>query len=233
MSHHRATARLMALAAGAAVALTALTAPVVEAAPEGGGCRLDSVATFAPHGPGTNMTYTYKLRGTLTMCQSNIAGAPKAGTAEVGQIVTKRVRIKTTRGYVWGTAKYAEPLATAKGILPGSSCASGQTAGKVIARWTGAGTTVMSYTTTDVGPGVGLRGKVIDAVTLKLVARSARPAGTAPSTYIERSTNKSFRLGSEVGGLLAFTTDDPVACTTAAGLSKAEILGTVIVGSAP
>src|SRR2546422_11623277 len=86
------------------------------AAPAGSLCQLNGTATFAPNGPGASTSFGYSLTGTLSGCQSSIAGAPASGAAAVGQVVTEQVPITTSTGaVVTGTAQYQEPLATGKG----------------------------------------------------------------------------------------------------------------------
>ena len=200
------------------------------AAPGGSLCQLAGTATFSPNGPGTSTSFAYSLTGTLSGCQSNITGAPASGSIAVGQVVTEAVTITTSTGPVAGTAQYQEPLATGTGTVPVNSCPSGATSGTAVTTWPDGTDTVAGYTTTSAGAGVNLQGTVVAGVALQLVAGSESPAGTAPATFTISSDNAAYPAGAGVQGVLAFTTSNPQACTTASGLTDASVQGQVGLG---
>jgi hypothetical protein len=212
------------LAAVSAAGLLALGATVVASAPApaatgGGACQLNGTATFTPNGPGTSQTFGYSVNGQLSGCQSNLAGAPASGTLAVGQQVT----LPTANG----PATYAEPLATGSGAVPVNSCPGGTTQGTGVATWPDGTNTVVDYTTSSAGPAVNLQGTVVASVTVTLVSG---PTGS-PTTQTIVTNNPSFPVGNGVQGAVAFTTNDPTPCTTAAGLSTVSIQGTIGIGS--
>lgn len=229
--------RPRALAAIGAVTVM-LTATLVLAttgaqAAGGGACQVQGSATFAPNGPGTNANFSYSFTGNLTGCQSNITGAPTAGAIGAGVVVTKAVSITQANGViVQGTAQYQEPVSTGSGNIPVNSCPAGATSGTAIIDWTGGTTTVASYTTQSAGAAVNLQGTVIPSVALSLVPGTESPAGTAPSTYTVNTNEAAFPSGNGAQGALTFTTSNPQQCTTAAGLTTADLQGVIGVGSA-
>jgi hypothetical protein len=189
--------------------------PAATAAPGGGNCQLNGSAAFTPNGPGTTQAFGYSVTGQLTGCQSNLAGAPTAGSIAVGQQV------------VVGAATYAEPKATGSGALPVNSCPAGTTSGTAVVTWADKTTTVVSYTTSSAGPAVNLQGTVIASITLPLVSG---PVGS-PTTYTISTTNPTYPVNNGAQGIVAFTTNDPTPCTTSAGLSNVALQGTVGLGS--
>jgi len=187
-------------------------------APGGGACQLTGTATFTPNGPGTTQTFGYGVNGQLSGCQSNVAGAPTSGGLAVGQQVT----LPTPDG----PATYAEPLATGAGALPVNSCPAGATQGTGVVTWPDGSLTIVDYTTSSVGPAVSLQGTVVPSVTVTLVSG---PVGSPPTQTLT-TNNPSFPVGDGAQGLVAFTTDDPSPCTTAAGLSSVSLEGVVGIG---
>jgi hypothetical protein len=203
------------LAMGATLVASAPTA----AQPAGGACQLNGTANFTPNGPGSTQTFGYSVTGQLHDCQSNITGAPTAGSLSVGQ----QVILPTPNG----PATYAEPLASGSGTIPVNSCPGGTTQGTGIADWPDGTRTIVDYTTSSVGPAVNLQGTVVASVTVTLVSGPVE----SPPTQTLTTTNPSFPVGNGVQGALAFTTNDPTPCTTAAGLSSVALEGTVGIGS--
>jgi hypothetical protein len=199
---------------------TTLVASVpAAAAPGGGACQLNGTANFTPNGPGATQTFGYSATGQLHDCQSNVTGAPTSGSLAVGQQVT----LPTPNG----PATYAEPLATGSGAVPVNSCPGGNTQGTGIADWPDGTRTVVDYTTSSVGPAVNLQGTVVASVTVTLVSG---PVGSPPTQTLT-TNNPSFPVGNGVQGAVAFTTNDPSPCTTAAGLSSVTLEGTIGIGS--
>lgn len=225
-----------AIALGALLAATGFGA-TAGAAAGGGGCQLDGTANFAPNGPGTADTFGYSFSGSLSGCQSSVAGAPASGTIGAGQAVTESVPLTVTNPdgtttTTTGTASYREPASTGSSNVPGASCASGSTSGTAVTSWSDGTTDVISYTTQSAAAGVSLQGTVVPSVTLQLVPGSQSIAGSsAPSTYTVSTTSTVFPVGNGAQGLLTFQVADPTQCTTASGVSDAAISGIVGVGS--
>jgi len=181
------------------------------AAPGGGACHLAGTAVFSPQGPNNAGTpFSYSFSGTLSDCQSNVAGAPTAGTVEAGKQVTI------------GGAIYQEPIPQGTG-----TCASGTTSGTSVARWADGTTTVVGYSTTSAGPAVNLQGTVVPSVTVTLVSG---PVGSPPTQTIS-STGTVFAPGQSAQGALGFS-PDPTECDTARGLTQAGIDGVIGIGTA-
>ena len=230
------THRAWAIALGALLAAASLDASA-GAATGGGGCQLDGTATFAPNGPGTADTFGYSFSGSLSGCQSSVAGAPASGTIGAGQVVTESVPLTVTNPdgtttTTQGTARYQEPAATGTGNVPGASCVSGTTSGTSVTSWSDGTTDVISYTTQSVAAAVQLQGTVVPSVTLALVPGSQSIAGSsAPSTFTISTTSTAFPVGNGAQGLLTFQVADPSQCSTASGVTAATISGIVGVGS--
>lgn len=222
---------VLSVAALAALALAAMVTPAADADPGGSGCTLDGTASFTPNGPGNLAGFGYSLAGTLSNCNSSVAGAPTDGAIAVGQVVTESVPITTSTGVVQGTAQYQEPLASGTGSVPGNSCGSSATTGTGVIGWPDGTATVIDYTTSSAGAVVSLQGSVVQSATAALVPGSEQPSGTAPATYAIASTNPTTPVGDGVQGALTFSTDTPDACTTDAGLATAAISGVVGMGS--
>src|SRR5207245_2263612 len=77
---------------------------------------------FSPGLSNTSQPFSYSFAGSLTSCQSNVAGAPTSGTVEAGKTVTRQV-VNSITGAT-DTVTYQEPVATGTG-----SCASSTTNG--------------------------------------------------------------------------------------------------------
>ena len=140
------TARLLVAAAAIGTAVAVVPAQ----AAEGGGCQLDGTATFK-NGPGTDQAkkFTYMFAGTLTGCQSNIAGAPTAG------------KIAT--------------LVPATGT---GGCASNTSNGVAVVTWADKTISVVSYSTSSATAGVLLQGTVVPSTKVgKKVIKTTRYAG--------------------------------------------------------
>jgi hypothetical protein len=135
----------------AAAALGAAVAAVPAHAADGGGCQLDGTAAFK-NGPGTDQAkkFTYMFSGTLSGCQSNIAGAPAGG--KIGTLVPST-----------GTG----------------SCASNSTNGVAVVTWADKTVTVVSYSTQSLTAGVALQGTVIPSTKAgKKVIKTTRYLGS-------------------------------------------------------
>jgi len=234
MSNWRVTrCGVAAAAVGVVIAAVGSGTPAIAAA-GGGGCLLQGTAVFSPNGPGTQDTFGYGFTGTLSNCQSTVAGAPTGGTIGAGQALTEAVTLTNPDGTTsTGTAKYQEPSPTGTTNVPGASCASGATQGIAVTQWSDKSTTVISYTTQSVVAGVSLSGTVVPSVQLTLVPGSESVTGAAaPATYTLASNSAAAPVGNSAQGLLTFQVTDPTQCTTASGVSTAGISGVVGIGSA-
>src|SRR6266699_1576880 len=59
-------------------------ASLAGAATGGGECQLQGVANLSPPLSSTSANFAYSFTGTLSSCQSNVAGAPTSGTVSAG-----------------------------------------------------------------------------------------------------------------------------------------------------
>ena len=201
--------------AGAVIAaLAAMASPASGAS--GGGCELQGTASFSPGLSSTAQDFAYSFAGSLTSCQSSVAGSPTSGTVEAGKTVTMQVTNSITGAT--DTVTYQEPVPTGNG-----SCGSSTTSGIAVVRWADGTVTVVDYATTGAAAAVNLSGTVVNSVTL--TATNAQ-AGD-PTTQTITTTRYA---GSEALGALAFQPPDPTACT-GAGVSEAGISGFIGLGS--
>ena len=169
------TARVLLAAAALGAAVAALPAN----AADGGGCQLDGTAAFK-NGPATDQAkkFTYTFSGTLSGCQSNIAGAPTSG------------KIATT--------------VPAKGT---GSCGSNSTAGIAVVTWADKTTTVVSYSTQSVTAGVLLQGTVLPSTKDgKKVVKTTRYAGSGAAGLLafEASPDQCAGAGVTSAGIAGF-----------------------------
>src|SRR5207249_11787495 len=76
---------VVAVALCAAVAWVAGPGASLAGAATGGGeCQLQGVANLSPPLSSTSANFAYSFTGTLSSCQSNVAGAPTSGTVPAG-----------------------------------------------------------------------------------------------------------------------------------------------------
>lgn len=187
----------------AAIATLAL-APAAPAA-SGGGCQLDGTATF---GSGLNTTaksFDYSFNGTLSNCQSTVAGSPTSGTVSAGELYTDP-----------GSGKqYQLPKAQGNG-----SCASSTTSGIAVAFWPDGTRTIVDYDTTGVAAAVGLQGPVVASITLNPVNPADPPLTLVSTRYGGYSAN----------GALAFEANPPD-CASDTGVLTAGIAGGITLSS--
>src|SRR5262245_14278229 len=91
-----------------------------------GACQLQGVANIAPPLSTTSGSFAYNFTGSLSGCQSNVAGAPTAGTVSAGVQRPERVTLTdiNTGATTTGTVLYQDPIPQGSG-----SCGSSTTAG--------------------------------------------------------------------------------------------------------
>src|SRR2546426_5493666 len=67
------------------------------AGPGGGACRLQGVANLSPPLTSASGSFAYNFTGTLSPCESNVAGAPMTGTVSAGIQLPETVTLTNTR----------------------------------------------------------------------------------------------------------------------------------------
>ena len=195
-----------ALPAIAACIVVAFVAPPATAQ-GGGACQVAGTANFTPPLTNTAGNFTYDFAASLSGCQSNISGAPTAGTSEIGKVYTDATG-----------EQFQEPRATGNG-----TCANGTTQGVALVFWADKTTTVLNYTTSAVAAAVNLQGTVAPSVTLPAI----NPLPGQPTSITITTTRYA---GDSAQGALGFQAD-PTQCS-GAGVSSAGVSGVVGIGSA-
>ena len=189
-------------------AIALLLVPSAASAQSGGGCQLDGNANFTPGLSNNAQNLQYSFGGSLSGCQSSVAGSPTSGTVSAGNV-------RTINGF-----QYQEPVPTGNG-----SCATSTTGGTAIVDWADGTQTVVNYSTTGAAAAVNLQGTVASSVTLNAVP----PLQTGePPTATVTTTRYA---GDSAQGLLAFQPPDPTACNTPTGVTTAGISGFIGLGS--
>jgi len=202
-------------------------ASLAGAATGGGECQLQGVANLSPPLTDTSASFAYSFTGTLSSCQSNVAGAPTSGNVSAGIQLPETVTLTCTSGTTTGTVLYQEPIPQGSG-----SCGNSTTAGGALAVWGDGKSTVLAYNTTGALAAVQLQGTVVASMTLTLVASSVPAGFSAPPTFTISTDEPAFAPGQQTVAALTFspTTQDQDCVTK--GVSSASINGVVGIGSA-
>src|SRR2546422_9781915 len=95
------------------------------AATGGGECQLQGVANISPPLTSSSGSFAYNFTGTLSSCQSNVAGAPTTGNVSAGVQLPGTVTLTCTNGTTTGTVMYQKPLPQGSGSVGNNTTAGG------------------------------------------------------------------------------------------------------------
>lgn len=189
------------------LATLTLLAPLHAVAPTSAStaaCELEAMAAIRPT---EGELYRFAATGSTVGCV--FAGDAVRPAISIGQVVKKRVRIRTGHGLVSGTARYRQPLATGgpetvfvgqddgcATFVDGIAFVDGGRA--IVEFWTSA--TKITH------------GTVIPSTRLRLVRGSARPRGAAPARYTARTTSATLPVGTTMAAELFFQPGSELEC---------------------
>jgi len=195
----------------------------------GGACQLQGVANISPPLSTTSGSFAYDFTGSLSSCQSNIAGAPTTGTVSAGVQLPETVTLTniSTGGTTTGTVLYQEPIPQGSG-----SCGNSTTAGEALAAWGDGRNTIVDYSTTGALAAVQLQGTVVSSMTLTLVASSVPAGFTAPATFTITTDEPTFPVGEQSFAPLTFSPSTQDQDCVTKGVSSANISGAIGIGNA-
>jgi hypothetical protein len=199
---------------------------VTAAGPSGGECQLQGQANISPGLNSSSQAFSYNFAGNLTSCQSNVAGAPTAGTVGAGNVVAENVTVTTSGGPVAATFNYQQPTSTGTG-----SCGNSTTAGEAFVVWGDNTQTAINYTTTGAAAAVTLQGTADASFVLHPVPGQSITVGGVVYPAPDYTFTTTRFAGQSSLATLAFQPPDPTACNTPAGVTKAGISGVVGIGS--
>jgi hypothetical protein len=206
----------------AAVAAVAWGAAPIAAAPVLGTCQLQGVANLSPGLGTTSQAFNYSFTGSLTSCQSSVAGAPATGNVSAGVQLSETVTLtNTVTGLTTtGTVRYQEPVPVGTG-----SCGHSTTSGQALAQWADSTATVIGYTTNGAAAAVQLQGTIQPSMTLTLVASSVPAGYSAPATYTISTTR--FPVGDPAAAALTFSPTTQAQDCATVPVTSANINGAV------
>src|SRR3989442_13457603 len=85
-------------------------AALAGAATGGGECQLQGVANISPPLTSSSGSFAYNFTGTLSSCQSNVAGAPTTGNVSAGIQLPGTGALTCTHGTQTGTVVYQQAI---------------------------------------------------------------------------------------------------------------------------
>ena len=187
-----------------------------------GACQLQGVANLNPGLSSTSQPFAYSFSGSLTSCQSTVAGAPASGTVSAGIQIPETVTLTntTTGTTTTGTVQYQEPTPTGSG-----TCGNSSTSGQSLSQWADGTVTVVGYATNGAAAAVALQGTVQPAMTLTVVASSVPAGFSAPATFTISTTR--FAANDAAAAALTFSPTTQAQDCVTTPVTSANINGVV------